>query len=132
MRYLLWFSNFVIQWENFLFHLLFVAIFCSFAVFFLVFGFVAFVYPDNTWWPSDSLLVRKECLRHWHSVWKSPKKSHSLLRAKRATFTFWVDKSSLKMPKLKNSNQAFWIIFKHCGVIYTNRNLMRFHKNERD
>ena len=33
-----------------------------------------------------------------HSVWKSHKKSHSTLRAKRATF--WVvDKSSLKMPK---------------------------------
>ena len=28
-----------------------------------------------------------------HSVWKSQKKSHSTLRAKRATFTFWVDKS---------------------------------------
>ena len=28
-----------------------------------------------------------------HSVWKSPKKSHSTLRAKRTTFTFWVDKS---------------------------------------
>ena len=26
-----------------------------------------------------------------HSVWKSQKKSHSTLRAKRATFTFWVD-----------------------------------------
>ena len=26
--------------------------------------------------------------------------SHSTLRAKRATFTFWVDKSSLKMPKM--------------------------------
>ena len=34
-----------------------------------------------------------------HSGWKSQKKSHSTLRAKRATFTFWVDKSSLKMPK---------------------------------
>ena len=34
-----------------------------------------------------------------HIVWKSPKKSHSKLRAKRATFTFWVDKSLLKMPK---------------------------------
>ena len=33
----------------------------------------------------------------YHSVWKSLKKSHSTLRAKRATFTFWVDKSSLKM-----------------------------------
>ena len=29
----------------------------------------------------------------YHSVWKSQKKSHSTLRAKRATFTFWVDKS---------------------------------------
>ena len=28
------------------------------------------------------------------------KKYHWTLRAKRATFTFWVDKSSLKMPKL--------------------------------
>ena len=34
-----------------------------------------------------------------HSVWKSQNKSHSTLRAKRATFTFWVDKSSLKMQK---------------------------------
>ena len=33
-----------------------------------------------------------------HGVWKSQKKSHSTLRAKRATFTFWVDKSSSKMP----------------------------------
>ena len=38
-----------------------------------------------------------------HSVWKSPKKYHSILRAKRATFTFLkVDKSSLKMPKMVN------------------------------
>ena len=35
-----------------------------------------------------------------HSGWKSQKKSHSTLRAKRATFSFWVDKSSLKMPKM--------------------------------
>ena len=35
-----------------------------------------------------------------HSVWKSQKKSHSTLRAKRAMFTFWVDKSSSKMPKM--------------------------------
>ena len=28
------------------------------------------------------------------------KKSHSTLRAKRASFTFWVDKSWLKMPKM--------------------------------
>ena len=37
-----------------------------------------------------------------HSVWKLEKKSHSTLRAKRATFTFWGDKSSLKMPKMAN------------------------------
>ena len=35
-----------------------------------------------------------------HTVWKLKKKSHSALRAKRAMFTFWVDKSSLKMPKI--------------------------------
>ena len=28
-----------------------------------------------------------------HGLWKSQKKSHSILRAKRAMFTFWVDKS---------------------------------------
>ena len=33
---------------------------------------------------------------HTHGVWKSQKKSHSRLRAKRATFTFWVDRSSSK------------------------------------
>ena len=50
-----------------------------------------------------------------HSVWKSQKKSHSALRAKRATFTFWVDKSWLKMPKWsilgiiwKPENATFW------------------------
>ena len=35
-----------------------------------------------------------------HGVWKSQKKSHSTLQAKRPTFTFWVDKSSLKMPEM--------------------------------
>ena len=35
-----------------------------------------------------------------HSVWKSQKKYHSTLRAKQATFTFWVDKSWFKMPKM--------------------------------
>ena len=37
-----------------------------------------------------------------HSVWKSPKKSHSTLRAKRATFTFRLTKKYLKMPKIVN------------------------------
>ena len=72
------------------------------------------------------------------------KKSHSTLRAKRATFTFWVNKSSLKMPKMETCNcsqtvlpdrslligqklvknakikkchmRHFWVIFKHCGA----------------
>ena len=44
---------------------------------------------------------------HSHSVWKSQKKSHSTLRAKRATFTFLVDKSSFKMPKMVNL-ASFW------------------------
>ena len=35
-----------------------------------------------------------------HSVWKSQKKYHSTLQAKRTTFTFWVDKNKLKMPKM--------------------------------
>ena len=57
-----------------------------------------------------------------HSVWKSQKKSHSTLRAKRATFTFWVDKSWLKMPNWsilaifwKTSSATFLVIFKHCA-----------------
>ena len=56
-----------------------------------------------------------------HGVWKSQKKSHSSLRAKRAKFTFWVDKNSSKMPKNVNfgqflKNVTFWVIFKHCAV----------------
>ena len=35
------------------------------------------------------------------------KKSHSTLRAKRATFTFWMNKSLLKMPKIVNFGD-FW------------------------
>ena len=46
-----------------------------------------------------SLAWRKSLLGNTHSVWKSQEMSHSNLRAKRATFTFWVDKSWLKMPK---------------------------------
>ena len=43
-----------------------------------------------------------------HSTYlKITKKSHSTLRAKRATFTFWVDKSWLKIPK----NGPFWWVF---------------------
>ena len=40
---------------------------------------------------------------HGHGVWKSQKKSHSTLRAKRATFTFCVDKKFIKkVPKMVN------------------------------
>ena len=41
-----------------------------------------------------------------HSVWKSQKVSLNI--ASKATFTFWVDKSSLKMQK----NGVFWHVFK--------------------
>ena len=43
-----------------------------------------------------------------HGVWKSQKKSHSTLRAKRATFTFWEDKSSLKNAKNGPICSSFW------------------------
>ena len=42
-----------------------------------------------------------------HSGWKSLKKSHSTLRAKRAMFTIWVAKSSLKMPKFEIQMRHF-------------------------
>ena len=44
-------------------------------------------------------------LDHVHGVSKSQKKSHSTLRAKRAMFTFRVEKSSLKMPKMVNFDE---------------------------
>ena len=50
---------------------------------------------------------RKKWLLRLQSVWKSPKKSHSTLQTKRAWFTFWVDKSSLKMPKMVKLT-SFW------------------------
>ena len=37
---------------------------------------------------------------HFSRCLKITKKYHSTLQAKRATFTFWVDKSSLKMPNM--------------------------------
>ena len=39
-----------------------------------------------------------------HGGWKSQKKSHSTLQAKRATFT-WVDKKWLKWPKMTNFDE---------------------------
>ena len=52
-----------------------------------------------------------------HSVWKLQKKSHSILRAlraKRATFTFWVEKRSLKMPKIVNFGEFLKLVVKQC------------------
>ena len=37
--------------------------------------------------------IKSEFFVNSHGIWKSQKTSHSTLRAKRATFTFWVDKS---------------------------------------
>ena len=55
-----------------------------------------------------------------HGVWKAQKKSHSTLRAKRATFTLQVDKKFIKNAK----NGPFWRVFgnlkftvKHCYQI---------------
>ena len=44
-------------------------------------------------------------LHYMHGVWKSEKKSHSILRA----FTYFVDKSSLKSAK----NSPFWRFFEN-------------------
>ena len=54
-----------------------------------------------------SFFVVKDIINVQHGVWKSQKKSHSRLRAKRATFSFWVDISWLKIPK----NGQFWRVF---------------------
>ena len=52
-----------------------------------------------------------------HSVWKSQKMYHLTLRAKRATFTFWADKSSLKMPKIVDFDD-FWKIWSFCAQTF--------------
>ena len=75
-----------------------------------------------------------------HNVWKLQKRSHLTLRAKRVTFTFWMDKSLFKMPIIvyfgefwnpeacgqtvlpdrsfligQKSNATFCVIFKQCA-----------------
>ena len=54
------------------------------------------------------------------------KRSHSTLRAKRAPFTFWVAKSSLKMPKTEVCVQTVlpaknfkWDIFGHFQTMWS-------------
>ena len=53
-----------------------------------------FISICQTWSTGWNIMVKS----YWHSVWKLQKKSQSILRAKRATFTIWVHKSSSKMP----------------------------------
>ena len=62
--------------------------------------------PKMDFWPMDPGFApdRSSINGNFrHGVWKSQKKSHSTLWAQQTTFTFWVDKSSLKMPKMLNS-----------------------------
>ena len=60
--------------------------------------------PPTQAWPTPCRTGRSRRTSHLkiHSVWKSHKKSHLTLRAKRATFSFWVDKSSSKVPNMVN------------------------------
>ena len=62
-------------------------------------------------------VLRKDKI-HWestcHGVWKSQKKSHSTLRAKRATFTFWVEKKLIKKFQKWSNLACFWK-HKACG-----------------
>ncbi len=53
---------------------------------------------ESAWFHKTKMLLI--CFLKIHGVWKSQRKYHSSLRAKQATFTFWVDKSWLKMPKM--------------------------------
>ena len=68
-----------------------------------------------------------------HSVWKLPQKSHSTLRAKRASFIFRMDKQSnsvtrqvtfnstkmgRKFQNWKIKSATFWAIFKHCVLVF--------------
>ena len=64
-----------------------------------------------------SFFVVKDIINVQHGVWKSQKKSHSTLRAKRATFTFWVDISWLKIPK----NVQFWRFFNNLKLAVKQR-----------
>ena len=54
-------------------------------------------------WDKMQIDSRDQCEKNWHSVWKFEKKSHSTLRAKRATFKLF-----------KNAkNGQLWQVFKN-------------------
>ena len=55
------------------------------------------LYKENTKLKRKRFFVQRIFILLLHGVWKSQKMSHSTLRAKRATFTFWVHKKSLKI-----------------------------------
>ena len=50
------------------------------------------------------------------------------------TCQYWLDKNWWKMPKLKNSNATFWVIFKHCAevslMMYLNKVLNKCGKKK--
>ena len=80
-----------------------------------IFPFLAYVQiegRDNCFW----FEIHTE-----HGVWKTQKKFHSTLRAKRATFTFWVDKSLLKMLNLA----SFWKPWKRSNRVTRQVSLKR-------
>ena len=70
------------------------------------------LYSNDDFWVQNSNKLSSLT----HSVWSAQKKSHSTLRAKRATFTFWVNKSWLKMPKMVHFGE-----FLYTGSLRSNR-----------
>ena len=55
------------------------------------------------------------------------RKSHSSLRPKRATFTFWVDESSLKMPKMVHFGE-FLNNINFCQTVLPDRSTLNWTK----
>ena len=55
-------------------------------------SWVLYMYSAEKW-ASWKQAKNKAKMHSGHGVWKLQKKSHSTLRAKRVTFTFWVDNS---------------------------------------
>ena len=52
-----------------------------------------------------------------YSLWKSPKKSHSILRAKRATFIFWMENTSMSKMVNLGSFENLQLVVKQCYQI---------------
>ena len=80
---------------------------------------------------SDNLKKQKANIERWviyelhmHSVWKSQKKVSLKIASYGATFTFWVDKSSLKMPKKVNFGEFLntWSLLSNSVTRWVNFN----------